>query len=896
MSLPPGTRLGPYEIQSALGAGGMGEVYKARDTRLDRTVAVKVLPEHVAADPQLKQRFEAEARTLAALSHPHICPVFDVGQQDDVDFLVMEYLEGETLAQRLTKGALPLAQALKYATEIADALDKAHKEGIVHRDLKPGNIMLTRSGGPSGPPIVKLLDFGLAKLNVSPLSALSALPTQDSPITVPGTILGTMQYMAPEQLEGGEADARTDIFAFGAVLYEMVTGRRAFEGKSQASLIGAIMTSEPAPLAKLQPTSPPALERLIKTCLAKDPDDRWQSAKDIRRELAWIVEDDSPARAQAPAVKPPQPARWRRAMPWVAGTLLGSVVTGLVVWGLNAVGPESSAMISRFIITPPENAPLANLGRDLIISPDGRRVVYVAVDAERGQMLYVRDIDALEARVLPGTENATDPFFSPDGTWIGFERGTTLVKVAAAGGPPLEIFDAGRQILGGAWAADDTVIFAKDDGLYRVPSGGGGSAERLTSEPEEGQGYILPQVLPGGRAVIFHVRKLGAPTGETDRLGVLSLETGEQRILIGGGHPHYLSSGHLVFMRGTTVMAAPFDVSRLEMTGDAVALLEDVRRPGAQAADYAISANGMLVYVPGTEGSAGGRTLTWVGRGGREEALAMDPRNYLTPRVSPDGERVAVWAGQDIWIHELRRGTSTRLTFDPANDVEPLWTPDGDRVVFSSNRDKTFDLYWTRADGTGAVERLTMSPQHEFPFGWANGGRDLVFSECRTNTVPCDLWLLSMEGNRQAKALLQTEFNEAFPTVSSDGRWLAYESNASGRSEIYVRPFPNVEGGQWQVSTGGGSEPLWGPGGKELFYRSPAGLMVVPVESGATPRLGKPQTLFNVGRYAVSTGRDYDIAPKGDRFIFAAPLATEAGHIVVIQNWLEELRRLVPTN
>ncbi|MBI2188922.1 MAG: protein kinase [Acidobacteria bacterium] len=891
MALASGTRLGPYEIQSALGAGGMGEVYRARDTRLDRTVAVKVLPAHVATDPHLKQRFEAEAKTLAALSHPHICPVYDVGQQDGVDFLVMEYLEGETLAQLLTKGALPLAQALKYAVEIADALDKAHKAGIVHRDLKPGNIMLTKSG-------TKLLDFGLAKLHVSPVSALSALPTQDSPVTMPGTILGTLQYMAPEQLEGHEADARTDIFAFGAVVYEMVTGRRAFEGKSQASLIGAIMNSEPAPLAKLQPTSPPPLERLIKTCLIKDPDERWQSAKDIRRELEWIVGGDTKVGAVTPMASAPRPVAWRRAMPWVAGIAAASVLTGIAVWNLTRPESGSSPTVSRFVITPPESAPLTNLGgRNVIISPDGRRIVYVGEDAKRGRVLFVRDTDALEVRAVPGTENATDPFFSPDGAWIGFERGTALVKVAASGGPPVEIVDTGAGILGSAWGVDDTVIFAKDDGLYRVSAGGGGSVERLTPEAEASQGYISPRVLPGGKAVVFYLRKGSDWT--SDRLAVLSLEAGEQRILIGGAAPLYASSGHLVFVRGTTLMAVPFDLERLEVTGDPVALLEGITRTGASTAQYWLSENGTLVYRPGT-GAAGGRTLAWVGRDGGEEALAVEGRDYASPRVSPDGQRVAVWAAQDIWIYNLARGTTTRLTFDPATDAWPLWTPDGERVVFASNRSGNYDLYSRRADGTGPEERLTTGPQYEFPESWGNGGRDLVFLECRAASAgPCDVSVLSMAGERQTKVLLQTEFNEGSASVSPDGRWLAYDSNESGQPEIYVRPFPDVERGRWQVSTGGGTEPLWGPKGNELFYRTPTSLVVVPVQTGGSPTFGNARTLFNLGRYFAGLGHDFDIAPKGDRFILAAPIVPEGGasaQIVVVQNWLEELRRLVPTN
>jgi serine/threonine-protein kinase len=683
----------------------------------------------------------------------------------------------------------------------------------------------------------------------------------------------------------------------------MATGKKAFEGTSQASLIGAILKDDPRPISSLQPMSPPALDRVIRKCLAKDPDGRWQSARDLRDELQWTVEARSQIDAPIPKTSAPQRAGWRRAMPWVAGVLLGGAVTGLGVWSLPVVEPTSGPQISRFVITPPESAPLTQLGgRNVMISPDGRRIVYVGEDAKRGRLLFVRDIDALEGQVVPGTEDATDPFFSSDGTWIGFERGTALMKVAATGGPPLEIVDAGANILGSSWGVDDTVIFAKDDGLYRVSAGGGGSVERLTPEAQNQPlaGYIAPYVLPGGKAVLFYLRK-GADWA-SDRIGLLSLETGEQRILVGGGSPIYASSGHLVFVRGATLMAAPFDLERFEIAGDPVAVLDGITRPGASTAQYWLSEKGTLVYRPGT-GANRGRTLAWVGRDGGAEALAMEPRDYAvaSPRVSPEGGRVAMWASQDIWIYDLARGTTTRLTFDPAFDVEPLWTPDGERVVFASLRSGSYDLYWKRADGTGSEERLTMGSQAEFPGAWANGGRDLVFMVCRSNLIaapPCDLSVLSLEGARQPKVLLQTEFDESFPAVSPDGRWLAYQSNESGSSEIYVRPLPNVQGGRWQVSTGGGTEPLWGPKGDELFYRTATSLMVVPVQPGATPMFGNAAMLFNLGDIA-GAGRDYDIAPKGDRFILTAPIAQEDGaadQIVVVQNWQEELKRLVPTN
>jgi serine/threonine-protein kinase len=462
------------------------------------------------------------------------------------------------------------------------------------------------------------------------------------------------------------------------------------------------------------------------------------------------------------------------------------------------------------------------------------------------------------------------------------------MKVAVAGGAPLEIVDAGAQITGTAWGVDDTLVFARFDGLYSVPATGG-SVERLAPE-RPGEQYLAPRFLPGANAVLFHVRH--AADFSRARLGVLLLETGEQRILIEGAYPYY-ASGHVVFGRGTTLMAARFNIDRFEVTGSPVALT-DIRA----ASDYAVSETTM-VYVSSADATTG-RTVTWVGRDGGEEALAVEPRNYANPRVSPDGGRVAVSAAGDIWIHDVSRGTTTRLTFDPASDVEPLWTPDGARVVFSSNREGSFDLYQTSADGTGMVQRLTTGPQHEYPSAWGNGGRELVFMDCRTPQIGlCDMSVVSLDGERQPKVLLRTEFNELFPALSPDGRWLAYESNTSGRPEIYVRPYPNVEGGLWQVSTGGGTEPLWGSEGNELFYRTATSLMVMPVKSGGPPTFGKPRALFNLGRYVASLGRNYDIAPKGDRFILAAPIAPEsgaAGQIVVVQNWQEELKRLVPPN
>ena len=891
MPIITGKRLGPYEILSAIGAGGMGEVYRAKDTRLDRIVAIKILPDHLADRAELRDRFEREAKTISSLNHPHICTLYDVGHQDGTDFLVMEYLEGETLAQRLMKGPLPLEQVLQYAIEIADALDKAHRKGITHRDLKPGNVMLTKSGA-------KLLDFGLAKLtqDASPAAAapISQLPTVKDAITAQGTILGTLQYMSPEQLEGTEADARTDIFAFGVVVYEMVTGKKAFEGKSQASLIAKILETDPPSISSLQPMTPPALDRVVKKCLAKEPEDRWQSAKDLTDELKWIAAESGPRTAPGTVPAGTAPARtgWRWVTVSAVACVVAAAIAAFAAWLLKPAAPK---LVTRFAISLPPGQRL-DIGKAIAISPDGKRLVYAAGPSNLRTQLYIREMDGLEARPISGTEGAHFPFFSSDGQWIGFgEGGGKLMKVSLSGGAPVTLADVSAgAFFSASWGSQGMIAFVPNgtSPIQQIPDTGGNPQPLARLEKGENS-HRQPDLLPDGKEVLFAVLASGAPT----KVVAQSLTTGERRELIqSGSQPRYASSGHLVYTQGANLMAAPFDPQRLAITGAAVPVIGGVLVAGtAGSAQYDFSSTGSLVYVPNSAQAAQFK-LVWVDRKGTEQPVPAPPHNYVLPRISPDGKRVAAGieeADSQIWLYDLGRDTLTRLTFEGPASVDPLWTPDGRRIVFKGSGNR---LFWQPADGSGAAEALTSSElsTNNVPGSWTPDGQVLAFMEINPSTG-YDLYTLALKDGKP-QPFVRTPSVETAPRFSPDGHFIAYASDESGRIEIYVRPYPGP-GGKWQVSTDGGSEPVWNPKGRELFFRAANKMMAVDVVTEGTFSAGKLRVLFE-GAY-VPTPRsfpDYDVSPDGQRFLMLkATEQTTPTQINVVLNWFEELNQKVPT-
>ena len=874
MALTSGTKLGPYEIQSPLGAGGMGEVYRARDTRLERDVAIKVLPANLASDPNLRQRLEREAKAISKLSHPHICTLHDIGHQDGVDFLVMELVEGETLEQRLIKGSLPPDQTLRYAAQIADALAKAHKLGIVHRDLKPSNVMLTKSGA-------KLMDFGLAKESgPAPLAtALTEMTMEQAKLTSQGAIVGTFQYMAPEQLEGKEIDARADIFALGEVIYEMATGKSAFAGKSRASLIAAILTTEPPPISTIQPLTPPALERVIRKCLAKDPDERWQSASDLAAELKWIAEGGSQAGGveRVPSGRAPG-----QRVSWIltAAFFLLALAGGTAWWSTS----------HRRLPAMYFHASVPFAANDVTLSPDGRTLAMVAYSAPANDyMLWTYEVGSRRTASLEGTHGANYPFWSPDGRSIGFFADGKLKKVDVSGGQVQVLCDApnGR---GGAWNREGTIIFSPDalGALFRVPSSGGSPAELTKVDTARAEvGHRWPEFLPDGKHFLYLAANFSGRPG-INAVFVGSLDSTEKHFVVSASsNASYSDPGYLLYMRDKTLVVQPFDLRHFALSGEPHTLSDEVLYfPQVYRAAFSVSGGEVLVAQTGKGVYLS--QLTWFDRNGKTLGLSGKPSWYNNVQLSPDGHRIATdqtdqdGRNIDVWVQDPAHDTTTRLTFDPALDTTPAWSPDGKQLVLSSNRSLNFRLYLKNADGSGAEEEIAEAGGSAFnSLDWSRDGKYILTRRSH------ELWYLTLP-ERALKPLIQGWVVKG-AQFSPDGRWVAYASNESGSLEIYVAPFPGGNG-KWQVSSGGGQEPRWRKDGKELFFLSrDSKMMAVPVSTGASFASGSPVALFQTHRRQPISSQDfysYDVSADGQRFLIATQVdESAAAPLTVFLNW-----------
>jgi Tol biopolymer transport system component len=895
MSLAAGTRFGPYEILAALGAGGMGEVYRAHDTRLGRDVAIKVLSPHLAATPEVRARFEREARTISQLNHPHICTLFDVGREGGVDYLVMELVEGETLAHRLEKGPLPVAEVLALGTQIADALDRAHRAGVVHRDLKPGNVMLTKSGA-------KLMDFGLARAATvaGAPGALTESPTVSRPLTAEGTIVGTFQYMAPEQLEGKDADARSDLWALGTVLYEMATGARAFEGKSQASLIAAIMEREPRPILELQPMSPPALEHLVKRCLAKDAAERWQSARDVMHELRWIAETSS--QAGVPAGHPPEAGRaarrrHREHLAWATAVAAVAVAVVALVAPRWAHRPPAP---SRFSITAPPGRALLTDGPNAVISPDGRYIAFIAADSSGTGRLWTRPLDSFSAQPLAGTENAALPFWSPDSRFIAFFAEGKLRKTAVGGGAPEVICDAfnGR---GGTWSKNGVIVFAPltTGPLLRVSADGGEPVEvaRPDSTRQE-TGLRFPCFLPDGRHFLY----VGVPrkrAGFDVYIGALDSKE-RRRIMSAGSAPVYAEPGYLLFERGSRLAAQRFDRFRLRPVGRVVPLGDASPPSSYDSAPQVSPAGGAFVQIAA---SLPNTQLAWLDRTGRTlGTVPLPPGRYELPTLSPDDRRATVTKVSsatrgDLWIVDLQRAVATRASFDgsAASGTPGIWTPDGSRIAFQCSPSGPYDVYQVLASGVGRPEPLVQSQAaFKIPLDWSRDGKYFVFSQ-NDEATGWDLWLLPLQGDRRPVPYLCTPFDETSATLSPDGRWLAHDSNETGASEIYVCAFPRP-GEKYRVTTSGGNAADWSQDSRELLIWTGGSPVLpgtgpvysVPIETTPSFKSGTPRLLFTPRQDIAGIAVTSDHA----RFLLAVPVEGAApASITVILNWQAALKR-----
>jgi len=882
VTIPTGARLGPYEVLSPLGSGGMGEVYKARDTRLERTVAVKVLPARLSSSPEVRQRFEREAKTISQLSHPHICALYDVGNQDGVEYLVMEYLEGETLAERLLKGPLPKDQTLRFGIEIADALDKAHGQGIVHRDLKPGNVMLTKSG-------VKLLDFGLAKVFAPaiPIEALTSAPTAIGVVTREGTILGTISYMAPEQLEGSPADPRTDIFAFGATLYEMATGKKAFTGGSQASVISAILKSDPPAISSAQPMTPPALDRLVQTCLAKDPMDRWQAARDIELQLRGIQQGLS---GVSPAT--PFPVRRSGWLPWAIAVLCAAGAAAALLWKSHPPERPAASMI-RFSVPPPPGTEFAGFAEQstLRLSPDGRRLAFVAGGSDGRSRVWVRELSALDARPIEGSEEANSIMWSPDGSSIAFFGPGRLARVPVAGGTPVPICDLSGVIgRSGSWGAGGEIIFAdvQGDAIYRVSADGGKPEALIRADFSRGPFRVhWPSFLPDGKSFLYLAWGKATSKGAEGTLMLSRRGQPPRAVLPLFSRAEWMEPGYLVFAREGALFAQRFDPDLAKASGPPL--------PIAPAVDYFLSTGwanftaraGTLAYHSPQDVLR----LTWFDRSGRALGSLGNPGRFLDLQIAPDGKRVlfararpGIWTF-DLWMFDLARGVETPVTSEPTSEFAPLWLPDGKSIVYSVARGGAPRLA-RRVLATGEEHEVLPPSGFQQATSVSPDGRVLAFNE-RAAGGSFEAWTVPLEGGSKPARFPSAAVPAQGVRFSPDGRTVAFLSNESGRREAYVTPFGSpLE--KVRVSTDGADLLRFGRDGKELFYLSPDGrLVAVPFRTAPSVEPGEPRTLF---RLAAGTGwRDFDVSPDGRFLAVVREVSGNAQPSTVVVNWTSEL-------
>jgi len=893
MTLVAGTKLGPYEILSPLGAGGMGEVYRARDTRLGREVAVKVISGTAASSADHLRRFEREARSASALSDPHIVTVFDVGEQNGVHFFASELVDGGDLRSPLGEGALPVRKAIEIAEQIASGLASAHEKGITHRDLKPENILLTKSGA------AKIADFGLAKLAETPDAELSQMPTSDRIETEAGAVMGTVSYMSPEQASGRKVDYRSDQFSFGVILYEMLTGELPFRRETRGETLAAILRDEAPPIADSHPSVPAPLCWIVERCLAKDPDERYASTRDLAREISGVrrrLSEKSGRGSTAAAAAPP---RRPRGIGWAAA---GAAATAAVWFAASRLRPAPAAGGPvRFQIDAPTKATFNVIGRDagpLTVSPDGTQIAFVATSSEGQKQIYLRGLNALDARPLSGTDGASYPFWSPDSRAIGFFAGGKLKKIATAGGLVQSLCDAvlGR---GGAWSRDGVILFSPGayDPLYRVPASGGTPVPVTRFvDPQHESSHRWPQFLPDGRHFLF--LRFGTSYSPSRQDGAICLgsldSTRATSVVLASSSFAYAPSGQILYVRDDTLVAAPFDWKRGQVTGPTVPIAPRVLlyRNTASSA-FSVSDNGVLVYQNGPLPPVS--ELDWFDRGGKLLGSVGEPGDYEDPRLSPDARRLATNridpanGASSIWIFDMTGGGGTRFTFSQSVNHYPVWSPDGSRVAFDTNRNGPSDIFMKSFEGSGEERSVLASEVAKSPTDWSTDGSTLVFERLDPRTK-YDLWRLSLKAGATPEPIVRSDASETDGRISPDGKWLAYASNESGTWEAYVTAFPGP-GGRWQVSNGGGVQPVWSRTGREIFFLAgDRKLMAAPCETGPAFSVGAPRALFQtLARYTGNVA--YDVAPDGRFLVNTLVGASAAPPITVVTHWDTALRK-----